>query len=87
MGAGQNLGLHVGFEGPCSVKLSKAQLEGQHRLETLKGENLDLLGVSNFVSILGVVHKANKNHWSVPWKQSSLIKLRMQGSLFFERQW
>lgn len=65
MGAGQNLGLHVGFEGSCSVKLSKAQLEGQQRLKTLKGENLDL-GVPNFVPILGVVHKANKNHWSVP---------------------
>lgn len=60
--------------------------EGQQRLETLKdpGENLDLLGVPNFVSILGVVHKANKNHWSVLQKQSSLINLRMQDSLFFE---
>lgn len=65
-------------------KLSKTQLEGQQRLETLKdpGENLDLL--PNFVSILGVVYKANKNHWSVPQKQSNLINLRMQDSLFFE---
>lgn len=83
---GKTLGCMWGFRALVLCKLSKAQLEGQQRLETLKdpGENLDLLRVPNFVSILGVVHTANKNHWSVPWKQSNLINLRMQDPLFFE---